>query len=262
MLSIDYSGFQFVLKLVLFGFLFLRIPRIFAWFRKFKILVPLVWGDICRTKMLREQGKEPFGYFGVRMFCGRQGSGKTTALVWYLDKIRKEFPNVKVYTNFDYLGQEARLNSLNDLLKYRNGEQGVVFALDEIQNEFSSASSRNFPETLLSALTMQRKQRVCILATSQVFGRVAKPLREQCYQVVECKTFLHRWTKLKAFDADDYNKVIDNPDPMKRLKLPKIWRESFVQTDILREKFDTYEIVNRLSRQGFVARYNIDSDQS
>ena len=54
------------------------------------------------------------------------------------------------FTNIAYKYQTAPLESLNDLLKYRNG--GIIYALDEIQNEFSFAVSKDFPETLLSEI--------------------------------------------------------------------------------------------------------------
>lgn len=72
------------------------------------------------------------------------------------------------FTNFAYKYQNAPLESLNDLLKYRNDDDGVIFAIDEIQNEFSSATSKDFPETLLSEITMQRKHKITILSSSQV----------------------------------------------------------------------------------------------
>ncbi len=243
-----------IVKMGLLAFFVFKIPSLIKFLRKFRVFLPLVLADAKERARLRKLGQLPFGYYGVRMFCGRQGAGKTTGLVWYLEKIRRDYPNCEIYTNFDYAHQTGSITSLNDLLVYRNGMDGVVFALDEIQNEFSSAASKDFPETLLSTLTMQRKQRICILTTSQVFSRVAKPIREQCFQVVECRTIAGRWTRLKAFDAVDYNKVVDDPDPAKRVKLPKVWKDSFVQTDALRKLFDTYAVVERLSRQGFARR--------
>ncbi|WP_277407616.1 hypothetical protein [Lacrimispora xylanisolvens] len=95
---------------------------------------------------------------------------------------------------------------------------------------------------------------ITILSSSQVFTRVAKPLWEQCYDVMECHTFFGRWTRVKCYDADDYCSVIDNYSPEKKFKLPKRWIRSFIQTDELRESYDTYEEVQRLSRQGFAPK--------
>ena len=141
---------------------------------------------------------------------------------------------------------------LNPSLK--NGTDGVIFAIDEIQNEFSCANSKDFPETLLSQITQQRKQRVCILATSQVFTRVAKPLREQCFVVVLCQTFFSRYTRLKYYDADDYIEYADNPSSEKKRKLHKKQLQTFVQTDELRDLYNSYELIERLNRTGFAPK--------
>lgn len=190
------------------------------------------------------------------MFCGRQGGGKTMGIIYTLEKMRKRYPNAKIYTNIDYVNQDGALISWHDLLcdDFRNGTDGVIFVIDEIQNEFSSLAWKDFPETLLSEITQQRKQRICILASSQVFTRVVKALREQCYQVIECKTFFGRWTRLKAYDADDYNNVIDSKDPKAKFKLPKLYKESFIQSDYLRSLYDTYAKVRRLRSVGFIPK--------
>lgn len=197
-----------------------------------------------------------FREYGLRLYCGRQGSGKTTGMVYDLEQLRRRYPKCKIYTNFGYKSQTAPLTSLNDLLdpKLLNSTDGVIFAIDEIQNEFSSATSKDFPESLLSQITQQRKQRICILATSQVFTRVSKPLREQCFIVVDCKTIGGRYTKLKYINADDYIEYAENPDPKKRLKLRKRKIVTFVQTDVLRNCFDSYELIKRLNRDGFAPK--------
>ncbi|HBE85291.1 MAG TPA: hypothetical protein DDW53_07340 [Lachnoclostridium sp.] len=239
---------------ICFVFLCLKLPAMIVWFGHFVVFIKWKLIDLQKELKLKKQGVVVFRPFGLKMFCGRQGAGKTMAMVWYLDNRRRKYPKACIYTNFAYKYQTAPLESLNDLLKYRNGDDGIIFALDEIQNEFSSAVSKDFPETLLSEITMQRKQKITILSSSQVFTRVAKPLREQCYDVMECRTFFGRWTRVKCYDADDYCSVIDNYSPEKKFKLPKRWVRSFIQTDDLRDSYDTYEKVQRLSRQGFAPK--------
>lgn len=213
-----------------------------------------IYWKIKDYKLYREDlknGVVKFKPFGLRMYCGRQGSGKTIGMVEQLERWRVEYPKAIIVTNFDYEHADYRMTSLNDLLTIRNGQDGVIFAIDELQNEFSSNLSKNFPESLLSVITMQRKQRITILATTQVFTRVAKPLREQCYSVVDCRTFFGRWTRLKCYDAIDYNSIVDKKDPEAKLHLSKMWKYSFVQSDNLRKCYDTYSVVERLSRDGF-----------
>ena len=45
------------------------------------------------------------------------------------------------------------------------------------------------PVSIITEIAQQRKQRKHIVGTSQVFGRIAKPFREQFKYVVQCKTF-------------------------------------------------------------------------
>lgn len=188
-------------------------------------------------------GKQ-FNEYGLTMYVGRQGSGKTIGMVRYLEDIRIKYPKAIIITNFGYINEHYQMNDWHDLLEYRNGTDGVIFAIDEIQNEFSSTAWQNFPEFILSEITQQRKQRIKIIASSQVFTRVVKALREQCYEVVECKTIFGRWTFLKCFDADEYNTTIERPE--KRMKLFRKWRKSFVQNDSFRELYNSYDKIEKL----------------
>jgi ATP-dependent Clp protease ATP-binding subunit ClpX len=224
---------------IAWGFL-LCLPRLFYWWFK----------DIINYDASK------FRPFGLYMFCGKQGAGKTMGLVYTLEHYRKKYPKAKIYSNMKYKHETAPLKNLNDLLdkSLYNGLKGTIFVIDEIQNEFSCATSKDFPESLLSLVTMQRKQKIVILATSQVFTRVAKPLREQCFYVIEAFTFLGRYTRLKWFVAEDYNTYIESPNMKKKFKMRKKKKDCFVQTDELRELYDSFALVERMSREGFVPK--------
>lgn len=246
---------------------FLLLILIFVVTVKANVIVTFVWHlfEFLKWKMIdfkqwREDvknGVTHFRLYGLTCFVGRQGGGKTVSLIQMLNEAHIKYPNALIYTNFKYKYSTGQLESLNDLLTIRNGADGVIFAIDELQNEFSSQTSKDFPETLLSTITMQRKQCVKIYATSQVFTRVSKPLREQCYEVVECRTFMSRWTRMRCYDADDYNMMIDSNDIKAKRKTPKKWKRSFIQTDDMRNCYDTYEVIQRLSRQGFKEKNNM-----
>ena len=158
---------------------------ILFFFRRFFICLPelLYWW----TKDIINFDRERFRPFGCWFYVGKQGSGKSMSLIHQLEKLRKRYPKVKIYTNMGYIFETAPLKSLNDLLdeSLYNGKYGTIFVIDEIQNEFSCRTSKDFPETLLSLITQQRKNKILILTTSQVFTRVSKPIREQCYRAIE-----------------------------------------------------------------------------
>lgn len=201
------------------------------------------------AKKKKEEGTQVFSEFGLKCFSGRQGSGKTVGMIAFAEILRLKYPKLIICTNFDYIHADVRLNSLYDLYRIKNGTDGVLFLLDELQNEFSNKASKDFPEEALSLITQQRKQRICICGTSQVFSRLAKPLREQCFEVIQCKTSFGRLTRLRCYDAYDYNTALNKTDFLEAVrKLKTKWKYTFVQSDDLRSLYDTYSVVERLNR--------------
>lgn len=87
-----------------------------------------------------------FNLFGVSIFCGRQGSGKTIGIIEELERIRQTFPEAIICTNIHYIHQDLPLVDWRQLLEIRNGIKGVVFVIDEIQNEYDNTKWKDFPE--------------------------------------------------------------------------------------------------------------------
>lgn len=195
-----------------------------------------------------------FNEFGMTMYVGKQGAGKTIAMCDYLNRMKEKYPDCIIVTNFGYKDQDFEMVSWKQLVNIKNGEDGVIFAIDEIQNEFDSNKWKDFPEQLLSQVTQQRKQRLKIIATSQVFTRVVKQLREQCFEVVECKTIAGRWTICRTYDAWDYE--LCNNSSTKKEKLYSIRKHSFIQDEEIRNQYDTYKIVERLASLEMIPRQN------
>lgn len=173
------------------------------------------------------------------------GGGKTIGIVEQLERIKERYPECIICTNINYLKQDLPLTSWIQLLTLRNGTKGVVFVIDEVQNNGLDWSK--FPETLMQVITMQRKQKIKIFLTAQVYKSVVIQLRRQCFDVVECKTFFGRWTVHRCYDAEEYNNIIDIATPEKRIKMRKKWRYSYIQSNFLRKLYDTNQIVDTLT---------------
>lgn len=225
-----------------------RIYSEIKFYKKFFIFFYWLFVDI---KYYKKHGR-PFNEYGVTMYCGRQGYGKTVAMVEYLERMRKKYPNVMIYTNFGYVNQTGEFTDWKQFYEVRNGESGVIFAIDEIQNEWNSTKWKDFPESLLSEITQQRKQRVKVIASSQVYTRVVKPLREQTFDVVECRTMLGRWTFIKSFDSIEYESVLSQP--VLKNKLHRLYRKNFVQNNKLRELYDTSQKVKKMAATEYIPR--------
>ncbi len=216
------------------------------------------WFDLARWILVdlleREFTKKEFKPYGFTFFVGPQGTGKTVSMVHYLDQIKAKYPNCLIVTNFAYHQADHTMIDWQDIMNVRNGKDGVVFAIDEIQSEYSAAAWKDVPESLLSEISQQRKQRVKIVATAQFFTRVAKPLREQAATVVVCKTFFGRLTVNREYDALRYALVTDNPGVV-RQKLKPSSKTSFVQSDQLRSEYDTFEKILRMRDRKFIPRH-------
>lgn len=140
------------------------------------------------TDDLFEKDPEFFKYQGLVIFEGRQGSGKTMSMVEYIKRMSKEYPLAKVTTNFGLTSQTKELKDWRMLIDYKNGKQGVIVGMDELQNWFSSNDSKNFPGEMLGIITQNRKNRRIILGTSQNFYLLAKAIRSQATEVRRCTT--------------------------------------------------------------------------
>ncbi|MBS4990061.1 MAG: hypothetical protein KHZ71_14900, partial [Anaerotruncus colihominis] len=167
--------------------------------------------------------------------------------------MKEKYPKCIIVTNFAYYRSDHIMTDWRDMLTLRNGTDGIIFAIDEIHSEYSAKSWNDVPESLLSEVSQQRKQRVKIVATAQFFTRVAKPLREQAATVVSCSTWAGRLTRNREYDALQYAMVIENPVAVKR-KVKPLHKASFVQSDALRACYDTFEKIRRMEKIQFSPR--------
>ena len=188
-----------------------------------------------------------FKYQGCIVFTGRQGSGKTVALVEQSLRYQEEYPLVKVIGNLNYTFQDEELDHWRQLIDYKNGIQGVCVQIDEMQNWFSSNQSKNFPPEMLEVITQNRKNRRVILGTAQCFNRLAKPLREQatevrkCLTLFGCITFVHR-----------VEPILNSTGDVEKWKHRGFYY--FVHTGKIRNAYDTYHVIESLGKSGFVER--------
>ena len=188
-----------------------------------------------------------FPYQGVIIYTGRQGAGKTVALVEQTLRMQHEYPSCKCISNLNYAYQNKALTHWRQLIDYKNGHRGVIVQMDETQNWFSSNQSKNFPPELLEVITQNRKNRRVILGTVHSFNRLSKPLREQttevrkCMTIAGCLTFVHR----QVPELDSQGEVVK-------------WKHRgfywFVHTPEIRESYDTYHVIESLAKSGFIER--------
>lgn len=151
-------------------------------------------GSVRYKQDFRAEHPTYFDPEGLLIFCGPQGSGKTLSAVQYCRKILEQYPKCKFVTNVEIKGISEEIevieyNGLDSLFDISNGYEGVLYLIDEIHLEFNSLESKNMSIEEMTEFAQQRKQRKHIVGTSQVYMRLAKPLREQIKNVVLCENY-------------------------------------------------------------------------
>lgn len=196
----------------------------------------------------RRQHPEYFDPEGLMVFCGPQGSGKTLSAVQYCRKIIARYPRCKFVTNVAIEGlpedlEVVEYDGLDSLFNTSNGYAGVLYLIDEIHLEFNSLESKNISMEEMVEFAQQRKQRKHIVGTSQVFMRLAKPLREQIKSVVLCKNY---------FGLLQHNQLIDGTTATEeggKLQCEVQGNYWWLHTPELYGCYDTYAKMHRYKKE-------------
>lgn len=194
--------------------------------------------------------KEFFRYTGTQVYVGRQGSGKTISAVRDVLRLKKQYPKAIVVTNlllnvpWTYIYFQSPDELAEVLVNTNNGKYGVIYVIDEIHTYFNALDSKNIPMFVFTEISQQRKQRKLIIGTSQLFLRVAKPLREQCNNIIICRTHFNKWTTQTVYDGyslslDDDGFIVGDPKGV----------GFFMQTREIRNSYDTFQKVVSSSEQ-------------
>lgn len=221
-----------------------------------------------------------FDPIGTMIFCGSQGTGKTLSAVNYIMNVLRRYKyailctnvsirdypfNAYVHTDGDSVCIKDKSTNetitSNDIIKGRfekvcieydgldtlknieNGEYGVIYLIDELHLELNSLESKNIDIDVMTEISQQRKQRKHIVGTSQVYMRLAKPLREQIFNVVLCRKF---------FKSVQFNKLIDGEESKEeegKLNAKVVSRHMFFHRQDMYERYDTYAKMKRYRKE-------------
>lgn len=240
-----------IVLMVIFNFIYYRFykkmplpkgPKPYKYPSKFCRLVIQFPNRFIKDRF--ERDPYDFGEYGLHMFCGEQGSGKTTSVVHKLLELQAKYPKCKVRTNMNYKYEDEPLGDWKSLVSNENGIYGQVEVIDEIQTWFSSLDSKNFPPEMITEISQQRKQKKMLIGTAQVFGRIAKPIREQTTFVYLPMTLFGCLTIVRVSKPRFYD---EETQTFKRF----IKTYFYIHTDQIRNAFDTYLKIEKYKETGF-----------
>lgn len=196
--------------------------------------------------------------FGIYGYFGLPGKGKTMALAELGLRYREKYGDkIYIVDNFGFKHADWHFDSANWKELLIEQDKPVLYLFDEIQNIFNSRDFKNFPTELLTLLTQNRKgngKMICY--TAQRWARVDKVFRELTHKCYECKTLFKRLTITKAYDWEDYEMLLSCTDIKMKMKIHPL-RYSFIQTDQLRESYDSYQMLQIARDKMYMDRVEI-----
>lgn len=197
-----------------------------------------------KLRTFKGKGFRPVrGNFGLYVYCGKQGTGKTYSVVEYLQDNKDNivvFSNIadiqgfkyfhftgfnellalKEILDYDYMNHtedeflafiynkkfnEDRTLQIFELLEdYRNNDKQLVFVYDEIFTELLKGSKLG--KQVIDFLCQMRKRKIIFLTTCQEWAELPLSFRRFCRFEIDCKMIPFLWTGflIKTFkDAEN-----------------------------------------------------------
>lgn len=195
------------------------------------------------------RGKDYFKMYGLWIFTGYFGQGKTIGMAAYAKKLQREHPhkNIKLYSNIDLVGQEKRITNYKEILDL---PKSSIVILDEGHADFTSTTGKNaFPIELLRKITQMRKKELMIFTTSPVYHRMNIMIRENANFIIESSNFLDmdRLFRYKFYRAEDYDLYYEDKDKLKKNAL--MWTETIIASNDVYGYYNTVEEVDTIMEE-------------
>ena len=192
-----------------------------------------------------------FDLYGIDMFIGMFGHGKTLSMTHKANKIYKRYGNsVRFISNYELKNIPyiplINFEQLCDLGDDESEYIGTVVLIDEISSVLNNRAFAKFPMDLLSLLMQQRKRRVYIMCSAQRQKMVDIIFRNITTYCIDCRKFW-RFCNLRYYDAWDY----ENAPNIQVLK-PKFNYWWFVRNKDF-DSYDTSQMISRTACADFIS---------
>lgn len=222
---------------------------------------PVFWYYIFKDfgKYIKEKGWTRFNYWGLHLFIGKFGGGKTISAVRRAYNICKSHKGVTVLTNLTLYGfpEDTRIIKLVNSSQILELSDKSIVLIDEIGSIFNSrdfaSSKKSVPKPVYQLILQCRHRRIILLGTVQRWNLLDKQLRDIADTLTVCHSYFAdpfaRYTTCAEYDAQEYDKWFNNP----LLPLRQLMYYSYVQTDELRSKYDTIEMVDSMLDKEYIS---------
>lgn len=229
---------------------------------------PRFWCNIIKdiVKITKSKGWNQFNYWGLHLYLGMFGAGKTISAVRRVYNICCRHKGVTVLTNlnlFNFPKHTTIIKLVNSRQILDLPDKSIVL-IDEIGSVFNSRDFSNggnsngkgkrevVPKPVYQLILQCRHRRIVLFGTVQKWNLLDKQLRDITDSVTVCRSYLSdplcRYTTNSTYNAQEYDKWYTNP----LLPLRRTSYDAFVQTDELRSKYDTLEMVEGMLNAEYI----------
>lgn len=153
----------------------------------------------------------------------------------HIERVRKEHPDIKVYSNFNIKGQDGKITCWKDIVE---APDNCIIAIDEIHMIFGSINYADFPIEMLGEITQNRHSRKQFITSTQDYDLVNLNFKRVCNFVVLCKNF---WGLDRLFINYYFDRGIYESKNFQCDKRKAEFMRMFVASDDTYSRYDTLE---------------------
>lgn len=207
-----------------------------------------------------------FQEWGLHIYVGKFGQGKTCSAVRHVYGLCCRYEDVTVLTNLKLTNfpKHTKIKPLECIQDILDAPDNTIVLIDEIGTIFNSrdfqsntrkgkgSEPEGMPKVLFQHICQVRHRHMVIIGTVQKWGFLEKQLREITADVTVCSAFpFHPFSRIitnYCYDRDEYDLFYQSP----LRPLVPLAGEVWLQTDKLRELYDTKEMVNTILKMDYV----------
>lgn len=208
---------------------------------------------------IKNKDYNKFNGWGLHLFIGMFGAGKTSTMVYKAYQLAKRYPQLTIITNMELFNFPKHTN-----IQHLNGPQDIINApnnslilIDEIGTIFNSRdfakSKESVPKAVFQLLCQCRHKNIMIYGTCQRWCFLDKQLRDITATITVSSCFatypFSRMMSCRVFDSFEYDAAYSNP----LIPLIPISSYVYIQTDKIRKLYDTRELINNMLKADYIS---------
>lgn len=239
-----------MLFIIIFCFLFF----VSLYFRTLVLNIHNVIGyapvDIFKYIKNKEYAK--WGGFGIRMFCGYFGSGKSMlASKFVVDNYYKYKDSETPLTILSNIPLAVPFTQLVNIQQILDVEENTIIFIDECNTLFNARSWKDFPTELVYQLCQNRKKHIMLLMTAPRFHLVDKSIRDVTQYVYQCLHPFWRFHFVYVYDGWEW----ENCPNINMLK--SISRYGIFAKNKYYNNYDSFAIIDNVKKEEFLSKEEI-----